>query len=85
MKSHPCGGPIGVGESHEVVVDKTKSEVSKDRVESFERIYKDGFWKSHGDSKSGLGSTTDATKKIINILNQVVDYLKIVLNKDKIR
>lgn len=84
LKSHPCGGPIGSGESHEVVVDKTKSEVSKDRVESFERIYKDGFWKSHGDSKSGLGSTTDATKKIINILNQVVDYLKIVLNKDKI-
>ena len=70
----------------EIFVNDDIAEDSEDRIKSFERIYKDGSWKTRSkESSSGFGSTKKNTVRMIHILNKVVDHLKKVMNKEKIK
>ena len=42
------------------------------------------FRKGEGESRSGLGSTLTSTIYIKKILNEVIDQLKLVLEKEEI-
>lgn len=60
-----------------------ESESSEHRKASFGKIFAEGAWGSK--SKSGPGSLLSATIRIRKMLDQVVDKLKIHLNKEVIR
>ena len=60
-----------------------ESESSEHRKASFGKIFAKGEWGSK--SKSGPGSLLSATIRIREMLGQVVDKLKIHLNKEVIR
>ena len=60
-----------------------ESESSEHRKASFGKIFAKGAWGSK--SKSGPGSLLSATIRIRKMLDQVVDKLKIHLNKEVIR
>ena len=85
MLHHPCGPTIKKNPGFSVTLNLTHSEQSIDRMKNFEKIYEIGIWKSHGESKSGLGSTKANTRQILKILHNVVDFLKIELQQDRIR
>ena len=85
MQHHPCGPTVRKNSGSSVTLNLTHSEQSIDRMKNFEKIYEIGIWKSHGESKSGLGSTKANTRQILKILNSVVDFLKIELQQDRIR
>ena len=85
MMHHPCGQTIKENMGSSNNVNASNSENSIDRIKSFETIYEKDIWKNNGESKSGGGSTKDSTKQIQRILNNVVDYLKLELQKDRIR
>ena len=85
MLHHPCGQTIKGNYGPSVPANISKSEKSIDRIKSFENIYETGIWGSNGESKSGSGSTKYNTRQILRILNNVVDYLKSELQKDRIR
>ena len=84
MLRHPCGQTIK-DSGASISVNINNSEKSIDRIKSFEKIYETGVWNSNGESKSGRGSTKYSTRQILRILNNVVDYLKSELQKDRIR
>jgi len=84
MMDHPCGQTIKENSGLTINVNVSKSEMSIDRKKSFEKIYENNIWNLDGKSKSGAGSTKDATKQILIILNNVVDHLKLELQKDRI-
>ena len=56
------------------------------RKKSFDDIYARNWWgkNENGDASSGVGSSTLNTRDMINILNSVVDNLKLILDKDVI-
>ena len=85
MQHHPCGPTIKKNSGSSVTLNLTHSEQSIDRMKNFEKIYEIGIWKSHGESKSGLGSTKANTRQILKILHNVVNFLKIELQQDRIR
>ena len=85
MQHHPCGQTVKKNSGSSVTLNLTHSEQSIDRMKNFEKIYERGIWKSHGESKSGLGSTKANTRQILKILHKVVDFLKIELQQDRIR
>ena len=85
MLHHPCGQTIREYSGASISVNINNSEKSIDRIKSFEKIYETAIWKSDGESNSGLGSTKYNTRQILRILNNVVDYLKSELQKDRIR
>ena len=59
------------------------SESSVHRKDSFGKIYSKNSWGS--ETKSGPGSLMSSTVRIRQILDLVVEKLKIHLNKDTIR
>ena len=85
MQHHPCGPTVRKNSGSSVTLNLTHSEQSIDRMKNFEKIYEIGIWKSHGESKSGLGSTKANTRQILKILHNVVNFLKIELQQDRIR
>ena len=85
MQHHPCGQTVKKNSGSSVTLNLTHREQSIDRMKNFEKIYENGIWKSHGESKSGLGSTKANTRQILKILNNVVDFLKMELQQDRIR
>ena len=85
MQHHPCGPTVKKNSGSSVTLNLTHSEQSIDRMKNFEKIYEIGIWKSHGESKSGLGSTKANTRQILKILHNVVDFLKIELQQERIR
>ena len=63
-----------------------KEEDDEVRKKSFDDIYARNWWgkNENGDASSGVGSSTLNTRDMINILNSVVDNLKLILDKDVI-
>ena len=85
MLKHPCGQTIKEDSVSSITVNISHSEKSIDRMNNFEKIYETNIWGSNGESKSGLGSTKDNTRQILKILNNVVNYLKLELQQERIR
>ena len=85
MLRHPCGKTVVDTSESSLIVNVKTDERSVDRIQSFERIYENFVWRNYGESKSGLGSTKNETRKILKILNKVVDFLKTELKQERIR
>ena len=62
-------------------------EDNQARKETFAKIYETKFWlgwSGNQESESGPGSTIEATRQIVTILDSVIDHLKMVLGQEKI-
>ena len=57
------------------------------RKNSFEKIYETKYWLGVGgsqESESGRGSTIEATRQIVTVLDSVIDHVKKFLGQEKI-
>ena len=66
-----------------ILKQKVETESIEHRKESFAKIYEKNEWGS--DSKSGPGSLLVNARRVINVLNILIERIKKKTGKDKIR